>query len=364
MKDLQDRIARDIKELGEDEGNPELTPRAYQFEYDKTQKKYKVIPLNVKLDPEIRELWSGDAPDGERYCQRQDPRPLLETMREYCEIDGFDWDEIFGPSIAEWRRRPADDDVPEEDEIPPSRRDRTGAREEPRGRAREEEPRRASRTREEEPRRARSRDDDRDERPASRTRDDDREERSSRRGRDDERPASRARDDDDRAPRTSRRDRDEEPRSRRSRDDEAEEPRSRRSRDDDREAEEPRRSRAVRDDREDDREARRPSRDREERPASKRRSRDDEEAADDEPEPAAKKSPKKSRAKKSEPEPASDVLDDKCPECGADWPEQMTECPSCGAAAEPAAKGADPWDGDAPAPKTNDAGASKTPPPW
>lgn len=105
------RINNDIKMYGEDEGNPERTPIVYTFEYNKQTRKYSVSRYQKpEISDEIQALWNGPSPDVDRYTRPSNPETLFDSIDGALQIDGVPLEEIFAPSIEQWRaNKPSDD---------------------------------------------------------------------------------------------------------------------------------------------------------------------------------------------------------------------------------------------------------------
>ena len=107
---LLDRIQKDIKMLGEDDGDPEIKPICYTFEYDKGRQQYGVARFpEAKLTDKIRELWEGSAPDAMPFVRRGNPKALLAHMKGSCKVEDVPLDDLFAASIAVWDKEEKDD---------------------------------------------------------------------------------------------------------------------------------------------------------------------------------------------------------------------------------------------------------------
>ena len=106
---LSDRIVKDIKLYGDEEGDPQRTPTCYTFEFDSKQKKYGVGRYEKgKLTDEIRKLWEGPSPDAAPFVRYGNPKVLFEAMKGALVVD-LDLEAIFAPSIADWEKGKPED---------------------------------------------------------------------------------------------------------------------------------------------------------------------------------------------------------------------------------------------------------------
>jgi len=302
ISELDQQIQFDVRELGEDEGDPSRRPICYTFKYNEDARKYGISRNDrVQISEAVRELWAGPAPDVSRFVNASDPYVLLAAFKDSLQFK-VPLEDFFGAACRVWdaaekKRKEAEPDRGEEEAPtrPPSRRS-----EEPE----EERPARRSAPREEE---APARRSSREEAPARRSVPER-----------DEAPARRSARDDE-APRRSSREREEEAPARRSAPREEEAP-------------------ARRSAREEERPARRSVPERDEAPA--RRS-----VPEKEPEKAAPR--------------RAPVAHEECGDCGGRIPAGSPKCPLCGVELDP------PEDEPAPASTTTraPAPAEDEPPP-
>ena len=123
VKELQKVIVADIEELGDD-GNPEKTPRAYRFSYDKESKRYAVASWNerAKVTDEVRAAWEKPEPDSERFAEGGDPEVLRAAFEAGLVLDNVPLDDIFAPAMELVKKKPKKrDEEDEKDEAAPRR---------------------------------------------------------------------------------------------------------------------------------------------------------------------------------------------------------------------------------------------------
>lgn len=114
---LAKRIERDMKLLGEEDGDPSRKPICYTFEFDKDSQKYSVSRYpEAKLSDAVLKHWEGPGPDANSAINRGNPKTLLEAMKVGLQIE-LPLDDFFAAAIASWSEKDATDfDHPEETE--------------------------------------------------------------------------------------------------------------------------------------------------------------------------------------------------------------------------------------------------------
>lgn len=109
VKELQKVIVEEVGELG-DEGNPEKTPRAYRFTFDKTNSRYGVMPYErAKVTDAVTDAWNGPAPDSDRFGEPGDPVLLLQIFRDHLMVADVPYEEWFAPLIEEHSKKKKDE---------------------------------------------------------------------------------------------------------------------------------------------------------------------------------------------------------------------------------------------------------------
>lgn len=139
---IQSAIAKRMKDLGDEEGNPVVRPVAIRWEHFKNeteiQKKYDAtIMTSVKLTPAIAKLLDEPPPDISPLTEKMNPSAMLARMQKHMHRDWVKqvpWDELFGPNVDAFKKNEAKKKAAGGEERP-ERAPEVGRAEEPRARA-------------------------------------------------------------------------------------------------------------------------------------------------------------------------------------------------------------------------------------
>lgn len=113
---MQSAIAKQIKSLGEEEGDPGITPYAFRWEYDKHAqefgKRYDVVPMpKIAITPLIRQLLASEPPALGNLLDKLNPRAIMARMQKHINPEWaarVPWTDLWGPCIEAHDRHEAE----------------------------------------------------------------------------------------------------------------------------------------------------------------------------------------------------------------------------------------------------------------